>query len=55
MINANELVSNGVFLIERLKQLIPLKASQSKVSMVRVACSSEIIENILPVFKFLHN
>jgi len=55
MINANELVSNGEFLVERLKQLIPLKASQSKVDMVRVACHSEIIENVLPVFEFLHD
>lgn len=55
MINAKELISNGVLDTERLKQLIPFKASQSKVSMVRVACSSEIIEKILPVFKYLHN
>ena len=34
MINAKELISNGVLDTERLKQLIPLKASQSKVSMV---------------------
>ena len=55
MINANELVSNGEFRIDKLKQLIPVKASQSKVDMVRVACHSELIEKVLPVFDFLHD
>ena len=55
MINANELISNEEFILERLKKLIPLRASQSKVDMVRVACHSEIIEKILPVFEFLHD
>ena len=55
MINANELISNEELIIERLKKLLPLKASKSKVDMVRVACHSEIIEKILPVFDFIHN
>ena len=55
MINANELISNEKLLLDRLKKLIPLKASKSKVDMVRVACHSEIIEKILPVFDFIHN
>ena len=55
MINANELISNGELVLDRLKKLIPLKASQSKVEMVRVACHSEIIEKILPVFEFLND
>ena len=55
MINANELISNGELEIDRLKKLIPIKASQSKVDMVRVACHSETIDKILPVFEFLHN
>ncbi len=55
MIKANELIINGELVLDRLKNLIPLKASQSKVDMVRVACHSEIIEKILPVFEFLND
>ncbi len=53
MINAGELFEDGNLILERLKQLIPLKKSESKVSMVRVACHSEVIEKISPVFNFL--
>ena len=55
MINANELISNDELILDRLKKLIPLKASQSKVDMVRVACHSKIIGKILPVFEFINN
>ena len=55
MINANELISNEELIIDRLKKLLPLKASKSKVDMVRVACHYEIIEKILTVFDFIHN
>ena len=55
MINANELIENGELILDRLQQLIPLKSNKSKVDMVRVACHSEIIEKILPVFDFLKN
>ena len=54
MINANEIVENGEVILDRLQKLIPLKANESKVDMVRVACHTEIIENILPVFEFLN-
>lgn len=54
MINANELIEEGELIIDRLKKLIPIKASKSKVDMVRVACHSEITEKILPVFDFLN-
>ena len=53
MINGNDLISNGELRLDRLKKLIPKKASESKVDMVRVACNSEIIKNICPVFDFL--
>ena len=53
MINGNDLISNGELRLDRLKKLIPKKASESKVDMVRVACHSEIIKNICPVFDFL--
>ena len=54
MINANEIIENGELILERLQQLIPLKANESKVDMVRVACHSEIIEKVLPAFDFLN-
>ena len=54
MINANEIIENGELVLDRLRQLIPLKANESKVDLVRVACHSEIIGNILPVFDFLN-
>ena len=55
MINSNDLISNGELNLDKLRKLIPLKASQSKVDMVRVAGPTEIIEKILPVFEFLHD
>ena len=53
MINASELFEDGNLILERIKKLIPLKKSDSKVSMVRVACHSKVIEKISPVFDFL--
>ena len=53
MINAGELIEEGELILDRLKNLIPLKACESKVDMVRVACHSEMTETILPVFDFL--
>jgi 4-hydroxy 2-oxovalerate aldolase len=55
MINAGELIEEGELILDRLKNLIPLKANDSKVDMVRVACHSEVTETILPVFDFLHD
>ena len=55
MINAGELIEEGELILDRLKNLIPLKSIDSKVDMVRVACHSEVIETILPVFDFLNN
>ena len=55
MINAGELIEEGELILDRLKNLIPLKANDSKVDMVRVACHSEVTETILPVFEFLND
>lgn len=55
MINAGELIENDELIIDRLKKLIPLKSCDSRVDMVRVACHSEVIEKILPVFDYLNS
>ena len=55
MINAGELIEDDELIIDRLKKLIPLKSCDSRVDMVRVACHSEVIEKILPVFDYLNS
>lgn len=53
MINASDLINNNEFNYENLHKLIPVRAEYSKIKLVRVACHSEHINNILPLFDFL--
>ena len=53
MLNANELVIDNKLNFEVINKLIPVKAKDSKVKLIRVACHSELIKTILPLFDFL--
>ena len=53
MINGSEIIDKNNLNFDVIKKLIPVKAQQSKVKLVRVACHSEAIEIILPFFDFL--
>ena len=53
MINGSEFVNNSLLNLEQIEEIIPVKANKSKVTLVRVACHSETIEHILPLFEFL--
>ena len=55
MLNASDLVINKKFNFDNLHELIPVKSSESKVKLVRVACHTENINHILPLFEFLDN
>ena len=44
-------VSRGNF--EVIKKLVPVKAKESRIELIRVACHSESIKEILPFFDFL--
>ena len=55
MINANDVVVNNVLNYEIINQLIPVKASESKVDLIRIACHAELIETIIPLFEFINN
>ena len=55
MINANDLVVNNILNYDIIKKLIPVKASQSKVKLIRIACHAELIETIIPLFEFINN
>ena len=53
MINGSEFINNNKFDLEKIKEIIPVKAKESKVTLIRVAAHSETIKTILPLFKFL--
>ena len=55
MLNASDLVINKKFNFDNLHELIPVKSNESKVKLVRVACHTENINHILPLFEFLDN
>ncbi len=55
MINASEFIHNNEINLEKLREVITVNAKQSKVSLVRVACHSETINSILPLFEFLND
>ncbi len=55
MLNASDLVHNNEFNYDNLNELIPVKAKYSRVKLVRVACHTEDINHILPLFNFLDN
>ena len=55
MIKANEVIDGNKLNYEKLKELIPVNANKSKVKLVRVACHSESIREILPIFDFISN
>ena len=53
MLNASDLIQNNAFNYDNLKNLIPVRAKDSKVKLVRVACHNKYINYILPLFEFL--
>ena len=53
MINGSDVIENNSLNFEVIKKLIPVKANESKIKLIRVACHSESIEKILPFFDFL--
>ena len=53
MLNASDLIQNNAFNYDNLKNLIPVRAKNSKVKLVRVACPTEYLNYILPLFEFL--
>ncbi len=53
MINGNEFINNNKLDLEKIRKVIPVLAKDSKVTLVRVACHSESINTILPLFEFL--
>ncbi len=53
MINATDIVDDNILNFEKIKKLIPIKSSESKVDLIRVACHSEYIETIVPLFEFI--
>ena len=53
MLNASDLINNNEFNYDNLNELIPVKAKYSKVKLVRVACHTEYINHIIPLFNFL--
>ena len=55
MLNASDLIHNNKFNFDNLYKLIPVKAKDSKVNLIRVACHTEYINHIIPLFDFLDN
>ena len=53
MINASDLILNGKFDLDILKKIMPLKANESKVDLVRIACHIEEIKTIMHAFRYL--
>ena len=53
MINGNEFINNNKLDLEKIRKVVPVLAKDSKVTLVRVACHSESINKILPLFEFL--
>ena len=50
MLNASDLIHNNKFNFDNLYKLIPVKAKDSKVNLIRVACHTEYINHIIPLF-----
>ena len=53
MLNSSEFINNNQLNFKKIREIIPVKAKQSKVTLVRLACHSETIKSILPLFEFL--
>ena len=53
MINASDFIENKKFSEKRLKEIIPVRANLSKVNLIRVACHTETLEYITPLFDLL--
>lgn len=53
MINASELIHEGILMLDVLERLFPEPASSSPVSLIRIACHVHEFEKVLPVSRLL--